>query len=215
MAKARRLDPIAVPDTFELAVGGRDQLLVILQHGPQTPTIAVLMGLLADPRNDRKKLQRIAKEYNLDLVDLFQHFKDATLAKAQTDAVVRIASKLPDVAEDVFRRSMEHEAICAECKGSGYTAEGKECRYCQGAGRAQRDPDHEVQKTALKVGKLLEAAGGVSVNVSQTQQIGVMSIGQTMRQVQADTDKLLYPSRREAVIEADATPVEAHATDHP
>lgn len=195
----------AALDTIEAAAGGRQALLGMLVHAPETPEQQYVLGLLADPRSDPMKLSTVCEKGRVSLGQVLALLKDARGAKALLESMERIAKHLPDVAEDVMVRSVPHLVECADCWGTGrvkvptYGEDGKPtgeheeraCDPCRGSGKVTVLPTLERQKVALEIGGLLKRASGVTVNVSQ--QAATFNFGaDARRDFRSATDELLY-----------------------
>jgi hypothetical protein len=195
--------------TFETAVGGRGALVAHLAHGDLKARDDLLVGAIADPRNDVHSLARICMLYGLKFADLLQLFRGAGFVKAQLAAMQKVWTKLPDVAGDVMDRSVPHNIVCSTCAGEKTVHKkkyaGKEleewdetCEDCAGRGFLQAQPRLDTQKVALQLGGLLNKEGvGVQVNVSQAQ--GQMAgMDQGFADFFRRSDRVLYPEMEEA-----------------
>jgi hypothetical protein len=213
--------PVALDEAcsnFESEVGGRGALIEHLAHAPLTADQQLLVGAIADPRNDPSTLARICITYGIQFADLLTLFRAAGFAKAQLGAMRRVWGKLPDVAGDVMDRAVPHLLLCPTCAGdkevekkliAGSNEDGspkftrwtETCETCGGHGEIQVQPKLETQKVALELGGLIQQKGGVEVNVVQQQ--ALVQAASSMRFYQ-ESDEVLYPGQ---VVEAEAARV--------
>jgi len=177
---------------LEKAVGGRKRLVSTLLEAPLSKEQRAVLGILADPGNDKLHLLDICRTNRISYQALIRLFQDATWAKAHVDAVARAAEKLPAVAESVMDRGVVHDVPCPICFGRG--AEG--CSACDGKGTILRAPDTRSQELALQLGGLV-SRGGAGVNVSVNQQTTVQQaqgeFHQDFATFQTDSDAALFP----------------------
>lgn len=195
---------------FETEAGGREALVTHLAHARLSAEQELLVGAIADPRNDRHSLARICSLYHIKFSDLLSLFRDAGFVRAQLAAMRRIWTKVPDVAEDVMNRSVPHLLRCSRCAGSGQIRRkqfnGKnedgspafaewveDCDVCGGEGEVEVQPRHDTQITALQLSGLLAPHGGPGVNISLTQQQAIVP-GATGRDFLTASDQVLYPT---------------------
>lgn len=167
----------AVFATLELEVGGRARLVsaLSLAHLPQE--IDLILGMLADPAHDGESLAQICALAGVKFSKILPVFKEAVKARGQVISAVRIADRMPDLAAAVVDDAIPGWRDCRECLGAREIAAPtpddphavKACPECRGRGQVWFVPDHDVQKTALKISGLLEsgARGGATVNVLQ------------------------------------------------
>ncbi len=163
--------------TLELEVGGRARLVsaLSLAHLPQE--IDLILGMLADPEHDGESLAQICALAGVKFAKILPVFKEAVKARGQVISTVRIAERMPDLAAAVVNDAIPGWRECHECLGAREIAAPtpddphamKPCPECRGRGQVWFVPDHDVQKTALKISGLLEsgARGGATVNVLQ------------------------------------------------
>lgn len=201
---------------LEQAFGGRQSLLDTLVIAPSTAQLSYVIGMIADPRNEKRSLGDICEEGGITPDQLFAAYRSGKAAKAQALAFDRVYDPLPDVAADVMRRARQHEALCTNCQGKGklrskevikgtttdevrYAIE--ECYLCDGTGKMQKDPDLKTQELALTIAGMVPKAGGVNVgvNVDARQQLAPSA---SFSDVTKALAKMLAPPR---VIDVDPT----------
>lgn len=227
---------------LEAALGGRDALVEVFTAAPETEDGALLLGLLADPRNDSRPLSALCEEIGLSAGSVLRLYRTASLAKAQVLAIHEVAQHTPAVVADVMRRAQNHYRICGECQGTGEVWEpikatdGKIVDYqkaphraCDGSGQVLVDASPDHQKLALDLASLTPKAGPstlVQVDNSRTSTqvaVGVMPFAHLQKAVQKvlETPRLaLAPAqpaeRFEApVIDAEPLPVSVAVTEPP
>lgn len=168
--------------TLETEVGGRQALVSILATATLPKGMDQVLGMIADPLHDHESLARVCALGGVKIGALLKVFEEAALTRGRLLATTRIAKALPDVAAGVMEAATPGEKTCRACLGAGRvpqpTAEDpnatQPCGPCKGTGLVYYEPDHEVQKTALKLGRLLDTGRqgpgvGVSLNVLQQQ----------------------------------------------
>lgn len=161
--------------TIEADMGGRQKLVSTLSTAQLPKDISRILGAIADPDNDTVSLAKVCAAHDVSLAKLLDVFKTALLARGRLAATVRIASALPEVAQAVMDDAVGGDRVCPDCLGAKRvaepTAEDPEhtvpCSLCKGVGSRRFVPDHEVQKTALKIGGLLEHGSGMKIAVNQ------------------------------------------------
>jgi len=192
---------------FEVGVGGRAKLVETLQYATLTDEQSLIVGMIADPQNDRKALGTICRSAKINFGQLLQLFKDAGFIRAQLAAFEQVWNGLPRVAGDVMMRAVPHSVECQACLGTKVVtikvkgADGKKidqevpCRFCKGTGQITVIPDLEHQKVALEIGGLLKKGGAIQVGVQVNNQ-GALVGPDDMKDFRGASDKLLYPARR-------------------
>lgn len=174
--KQRTVTPMeeAAFGAVEADMGGRLQMVATLSTAQLPKAIERILGAIADPDNDRVSLAKICAVHDVSMVKLLAIFREALLARGKLQATVKIATMLPAVAAQVMDDAVAGERVCAECLGAMKVADPttedpertKVCGQCRGKGMVRFIPDHETQKTALKIGGLLEQ-GGMKIAVNQ------------------------------------------------
>lgn len=200
---------------FEDAVGGREALVSHFAYAELGPREQLLIGAVADPRNDQHSLARICQLNGLQFTTLLGMFRQAGFARAQVEAMQRIWKVVPELAEDVMARSLPHELPCETCCGDGKRTEKKftkgddgkaveaevsvECPTCRGRGKQLHQPDLDRQKLGLQLAGLLPGAAGAQVNInvdkSTKQQFNLNAGGDVFASFMAASDQVLYPAR--------------------
>jgi hypothetical protein len=191
--------------TFEAQAGGREKMVEHLASAPLTPKQALLVGAIADPRNDRHSLGRICQLYGIQFSDLMKMFRDAGFAKAQLAAMQRVWDYVPQVAEDVMQRALPHSITCP-CRGLD-----PECEDCRGRGSIEKQPELETQKLALQMGGLVaQPGGGVNISMKQEQHTTLaQSFGGVFSRFAQASDQVLFPG----VPQEDSPPLDAEVVE--
>jgi hypothetical protein len=244
-SRGKEISAIPLPEAleaacagFETAAGGRAALIEHLSHAPLDQKQELLVGAIADPRNDSISLARICQLYGIKFSALLGLFRDAGFAKAQLTAMQKVWGYTPQLAEDVMLRALPHDLPCGACLGEGkftrpavVEREGKkitveetrECEACRGRGSVLQQPERAQQELALKLAGLIQPAGAqpsTVVNVSQKTAVGIAAAGGggVFASFVAASDKVLYPGRAGAApapAAAPATPAPAAPADDP
>lgn len=192
--------------TVEAEMGGRQKFVSTLSTAQLPVEVERVLGAIADPANDKLSLARICALHDVSLPKLLDVFKAALMARGKLQAHVKIASRLPDVAAAVMDDAVAEDRVCGTCLGArtmpAPTPEDpdatKSCGTCKGRGVVRHQPDHEVQKTALKIGGLLETGRGVSIAVNQqTLHMGGAADSASYDTLIAALDGALYGRGRE------------------
>lgn len=210
--------------TVETEMGGRQKLISTLSTAQLPQPIARILGAIADPANDGVSLAKVCAAHDVSLSKLLDMFRTALLARGRLAATVRIATALPEVAQQVMEDAVGGERICSDCLGacrvSEPTPEDSErtvpCALCRGRGKRQFTPDHEVQKTALKIGGLLESGGGTKIAVNQNMlNFGGGADSESYDRLVTALDTRLYGGGRARLRagDGDAAPVEGEVLD--
>lgn len=177
----RRVTPAdeAAFAALEAEVGGRAALVALLAAADLAPEESTIAGMLVDPVNDGVSLAKICIGGGIPLGRMLKVLQAAALAKGQTKAIVRVAAKLPDVADGVMDDAIGGLRQCDACSGLGLvTAEPTEqapnpepvkCKPCRGSGQVRYEPSNEVRKMALQIGGMLDKGGGAKIVVNQNQ----------------------------------------------
>jgi hypothetical protein len=204
-------------DALEIAMGGREALIDTLSTG-HDPDTDYLLGLIADPRNDKKSLSVLCDEGNITPGQLLRLYRDARIAKAQVLALDAVARDLPAVAADVTRRAQNHYILCTHCKGTKEVwedikdGEGRKvdrrkslCPGCDGTGQVLAEASLDHQKLTLDLAGLLSKGSGPTVNVLQANTAaGPVATGLLpFAELQLAVQKALAPHATVEIVEAD------------
>lgn len=196
---------------LEAAIGGRANLVHAFLAAPPDPDRDLLLGLIADPRNDHRALASLCEEAGLTAGELLRLYKQAAVATAQVLAIHEVAAAAPAVTADVMRRAQNHYRLCSACAATGQVwepildAKGKPtgdrqkvvCGLCEGSGQVLAEASLDHQKLALDMAGMLQKAGPstlVQVDASQTATLhmGALPFAQLQKAVQ----KVLDPPTR-------------------
>ena len=196
--------------TIEAEIGGRQRLVGVLSTAQLPKDVEQVLGMIADPLHDHESLAKICALGNVGLPKLMKMFEGALRTRGQLLAHTRIAASMPDLAAAVMEDSIPGWRECRTCMGSqmvevevkspeGTHTESRPCTACKGNGLVWFQPDHEVQKTALKISGLLESGKGAGVNVAVLQNNTQNNPGDTGNydQLMGMLDGVLYGTGRE------------------
>lgn len=227
MTKAQRSVSPAEEAAFaaiEAEMGGRARLVSALGSAQLPKDVSMVLGMIADPMHDHESLAKICALGGVSLAKLQKTFEAAVRARAHVIAHARIAEKAPDLAAAVMEDSIPGWRPCRECDGFGTKltevkdAEGtreepRPCPSCKGKGRVWFVPDHEMQKTALKISGLLESGskGRGDVNLAVLQANTTNNPGNPVNfdQLMGKLDAVLYGSGRDRLTKSRQTALEA------
>lgn len=193
---------------LEAAIGGRQAMVdAFLAAPPDDEGYDLLLGAIADPRNDHKPLATLLDESGFTPGDLIKLYRSAAVARAQVLAIHEVAAEVPGVTRDVMRRAQNHYRLCEDCHGAGDAwepvkdAAGKiidrqkgPCKGCDGAGQILVDASLDHQKLALDLAGLLQKAGPATlVQVDASQHAAVQIHALPFAQLQKAVQKVLDP----------------------
>lgn len=153
-------------DNFEEAVGGRDVLIDSLAMYNLDKKQEHFVRLLCDPARIHDSLVTICRDAGLNPIALFDLFTEANRAKGTALAMARMATKLPEVAEDILQKSVDAKVECPSCFGEGFIAEDVKCPQCYGKGKILRESDIDRQKMVSEITGLQKKGPGVQVNTA-------------------------------------------------
>lgn len=205
----------------EKVAGGRASIVSALTFSPLelSEDQKLLLGMLADPDNDKRSLAKVVADSGLKIKDLLDLLRQARGAQAYWEALNRVYDFLPRVAGDVMERSIPHQLPCTACNGKGkvrmaghrakkQAGAEEDCTPCNGTGTFLTLPDLARQKVALELGGLLKPGGsGTTVNVDQRVAAGVGFFSPAdLQRFHSASDEALYKGREAA---AEATVAEA------
>jgi len=150
----------AAIEAVEASVGGRKALIASLLSGPTLPDdLAYVVGLIADPRNDARKLGQLCAQGGVTLGEVLEAYKRGAMAAGQVQAVRAIAEHIGPVIEDAMARARPHDVPCEDCTGTGSVsvadADPVPCVACKGTGVRRILPELDRQKFAADLGRLL------------------------------------------------------------
>jgi hypothetical protein len=111
----------AAIDALEVAAGGRQALIAAMVAQPATdPDLNYVIGLIADPRHDARRLSQLCKAGRVPLGTLIEAFKRGVYAQMTVQVLGTIARETPKVVEDIVARAQTHWVTCGSCQGVGH-----------------------------------------------------------------------------------------------
>jgi hypothetical protein len=211
----------AAMDELEKTVGGRTALIRLLAAAPLEEDLAHVLNVIADPKQDLRRLSTVCKQAGISLGEMYQVLKQGLYVKAVVQVMQTVATQTPPVVEDIFKRAVPHDITCPECRGVTTVTNASKpdagptiCTACNGTGKQEMLPDVERQKLALSIGpfapKALAQNNGTIDN--RTQILNHSVTPQGFADLLAETDALLHPRRRGVpALEVDIVDAEAQA----
>lgn len=189
----------AAIEAVERAVGGRDALLRILTHAPETDDLTYVINLIADPSMDARKLAAICRAGGVKLGALLEAFKRGAYAQLFVDRAALVATHMPAVMEDVIVRAAPHTVPCPTCHGRRVLTDESPCLVCRDAngdptGSVTVLPDLDRQKLALDLADLLPKKGPVVAIDNRSLSITDASPTGHAKFLE-DTEAILHPRR--------------------
>lgn len=173
---------------LDQAMGGREELIKHLEHAPHSAKLEILLNVLADPGRSMLRLEEASRDAGLTAREFMSLFREASVAKAFTEANLALSDRLREVAVDVADKATNHVEPC-ECTLGGKIPANEKCPKCQGKGEIYFRSSLPHQQMVFETSGLLKRGGGVNVNVSQ--QVAVGGGGLFERFVKA-TDEAAY-----------------------
>lgn len=189
---------IAAMETLEREIGGRPQLAEVLSFGEVSERLRIVGDMLADPENDGHSLAWVCAASRVSVREFLDYLRTSLGARAQIASLVRVADKLPHVAQSVLNGAVDRAEDCWQCGGTG-NVEGKKkkpvaCSNCRGRGKFHISGDFDRQKLALEMGGMLKGGGGgININVDRSQRtLNIAAGADVLTHFLAASDKVLY-----------------------
>ena len=158
--------------SFEVALGGRQQLAALLAAADVPARDLHLAAMLVDPANDNTSLAQLCAFSRVSLRRLLDFVKDAALIRGQVHALVAVGERLPEVAAGLMADAIPSDRTCPVCRGLRQLLDDptpqnpspvpRICKTCDGTGTVPYRPETELRKVALQIGKLLDKPGGTN-----------------------------------------------------
>jgi len=189
--------------SFEKVVGGRGSLVAAMHANPELrDEQRIIVDLLSDPANDQTPIGEICHTAGVHIGDILQLFKSGRFARAQVEAIDKLAEKLPEIAEDFASRAVEREVACSGCRGTGDVinpndGEVTRCLNCRGTGRVTEVPTLDRQRLAFELGGLgprKEKGAGVNIGIFNPSHDARVT-SSDLKDLREATTRLLYPGR--------------------
>lgn len=196
----------------ECELGGRKALVSVLSSAQLPPVLEKVLGMIADPGNDGRSLAQICSLADCSLTKLMGMFRSAVMARGQMIAIARIAQKLPDVAASVMDDSIAGWRACLSCEGlqtisvKGMLPDAKPgdqpvdmivpCPSCAGRGKVYWQPPHDMQKTSLMIGGLLDKGGPRITTIVANQNVQAGTDSASYDSIIGALDKAIYGEGR-------------------
>lgn len=156
---------------LEVELGGRPKIIATLMSADLPPKLARFVGALADPAHDHDSLAVVATTSGISLSLLQKTVAEARRTRAHLLATTKIAERTPDLAAAIMDDAIPGMRVCETCLAAGTIAAPTPedptatapCPACRGRGEVRHHPDHDVQKTALRIAGLLTDKAAVTV----------------------------------------------------
>lgn len=189
--------------SFEKAVGGRESLVAAMYANPALDdSQRYLVDLLSDPERDKTPIGEICFSAGVHIGDILQLFKSGRFARAQVEAIDKIAEKLPEIARDFASRAVERKVDCSSCRGTGERVdpEGEvtSCEFCHSTGSVTIEPSLDRQRLAFELsglGPRKDKGSGVNIGIFNTSTKEARVTADDLRNLRISSDKLLYPGK--------------------
>lgn len=152
---------------FEQAVGGRENLTVILSTVDRDSKRDVLYRLLMDPERAGDSLAKLCSDAGVSATEVLAMYRDAVTAQALVRAQTTLAEKLDGVVRDVAEKAADHIKPCSCVQLSASNVADPHCENCGGRGEVWREGSLKHAEVVLKATEVLKTGGGVKVNVNQ------------------------------------------------
>jgi hypothetical protein len=189
---------------LEAAMGGRAKLVEGLLHAPPSDTLAYVIGIIADPRNDARALPVLCADGGITIGELLEAYKAGAMARAQVAAIHHIAEHTPAVIADVMVRAAPHYTPCSGCQGTGSVPvpptpklpdpPPRPCQLCAGTGQIFVSPELDRQKFAADLAGLTPKKGAPLIDLSDRRTLSVSAAGDlgSFAALVAGVDRVLY-----------------------
>ena len=105
-------------ENFESSVGGREELVLALQHSTDENGQR-LLAHLEDPRARRLSLRKVSADARVSFPQLYKIYSDALRAKAHTEAMLIQAQHLPAIMKSTCQDALSQTNTCPTCGGEG------------------------------------------------------------------------------------------------
>lgn len=188
-------------DRLEAEVGGREALAQTLLQAPPDASLDYVVGAIANPDNDLRKLSAICADGQVTIGEVLEAFKRGALAQASVRAIRAVAAATPAIVEDLVARAVVHEVDCPVCYGKGAVPgvddKGlpveKLCQRCDATGRVTQDPEFATQKFVLTELAGLGQQKGPSIVVDNSSKTVIADVSQAAyAKLLQSTDRLLH-----------------------
>lgn len=176
---------------FEEAVGGRQELIQVLKHCPESsPAYKPLMRLFRDvdfSEVGKAMLDVVCQKNDVNLATVVQAFKEAKSAQLSVDAINILAKKFPTVVAQIGTDATNRYEDCPVCEGNtrvpriGDNGEwaldenGAQrtqlCYQCRGTGKVFKEHDTTNRKFFLELTGVLggdSKRNQTAVQINQT-----------------------------------------------
>ncbi len=209
--------PLTVQESLELLereVGGRSEVIQSLVTAPQSRDVKYLLGLLADPENQRRSLAEICALAKIVPGTVLELMERGVKARTRVIASHIVAQGTAAMVRDVMQKAAPYQDACGACQGTGtITPDPTEvnpnptpvpCKTCLGGGKLLYDADGECRKLGLEMAGLTAKGGGIVINNSnQVLAPTLLGGGMALEAFQEAMDRVLFGQRPPAEV-ADA-----------
>ncbi len=205
-ALAKPLTPQESLELLEREVGGRSEVIQSLVTAPQSKDVKYLLGLLADPDNQRLSLAQVCVLAKVVPGTLLELMERGVKVRTRVIASHIVAQGTAAMVRDVMQKAAPYEDACTECGGAGsVTPDPTEaqrnptpvpCKTCLGGGKLQYQADGECRKLGLEMAGLTAKGGGIVINNSnQVLAPTLLGGGMALEAFQEAMDRVLFGQR--------------------
>jgi len=152
---------------FEEAVGGRANLVGVLENQNRDTKQDILFRLISDPARKNDSLVTLCHQAGVTTNEILGMFRDAVVAKSMVEAQMTLAERLGNIAMDVAQKAVDHTKPCRCAVLSEIGEADPECPSCGGRGEVYLEGSLDHAKVAMEAAGLTHKGGGVNVNVQQ------------------------------------------------
>jgi hypothetical protein len=188
---------------IEKQVGGRAAIIQALITAPPSKDVQYVLGLLADPANEKRTLAQLCVEAKITPGQLLDLLERGTRLRARIISGQIIARSTPAVVTDVMAKAAPFEDTCPDCAGTGtHTPEPSQseqnpnpvqCKTCRGGGTLRYEADPECRKLALEMAGLTAKGGGINIAVqANVAAPGAGGAGMAYEALTELMDRMLY-----------------------
>jgi hypothetical protein len=125
-----------------------------------------LCAMLSDPAYKQFAFATLVSKAHLTLQELQEVYSNGM----RHIGLLRMASHLPDVMEDVANDAKNTQETCNRCDGTRVVPEGdgmKPCPTCRGTGEVKRMGDKHARDLMFETAKLTKQSSGPTVQINQ------------------------------------------------
>jgi len=161
---------------FEQAASGRPALADTLAAAPLDLKQKNLLALMLDPRRGDASLATLCADAGVAAHEVIHLFREAAMSTTLAAGTAQMARHMPAVIESVAVAAQDRRepCLCTVTEDEAvFLPASADCPTCAGRGFLVKKGRFEQQQLFLEALTFLKRGGGVAVQVTQTQTLGV------------------------------------------